>query len=119
MGYSCNKCPDEIPCYDCEIKALTAERDSLRKRVEELEGKAKMVDDLDYLRENEGAFVEIHCDNPEFDNSYDDCSIMIADDWTNDEELIIGGKNLADCLAKAAQMKRKANQPAPHEGEEG
>lgn len=77
-----------------------AERDRLRG----------IVDPLEELRANEGASVLVICDNPSFGGP--GCAIEVTDQWTQCSDQRITGDNLADCLAKAVQMKRAAEAAA-------
>lgn len=66
-------------------------------------------DAIDRLRANEGASVEILCDNPDF-NGQPNCAIQVSDDWTGTDWNFrrFEGDTLAECFAKAEEAKAAA-----------
>jgi hypothetical protein len=70
-----------------------------------------IVEPLNRLRANEGASVEILCDNPE---GPPNCAIRVSDDWTGDEWdwKRFEGETLAECLSKALEAKVTAEKEA-------
>lgn len=83
-----------------------AEFETLEK---ELVAFRAIVEPLNRLRANEGASVEILCDNPDF-NGKPNCAIQVSDDWTGTDWNFrrFEGDTLAECFAKAEEAKAAA-----------
>ncbi len=65
---------------------------------------AEMLEHLEYLREEEGASVEIYCDNPEYDGP--NVKVALTGSATNWSEREFGGDNMVAALRAATAWLR-------------
>lgn len=97
-------------------------QDVLMQRIgkadKELEQLQATMADLDYLRNREeGAGVDITCDNPG-DNDLPNCQIVISPNLEGEwRDLAFRGKTVPDCLCEAARQCREADTQAGEDGE--
>ena len=87
----------EPACVSCS--------DALRRRIAELEG---VVKPLNELRQVEGVVIHVFCDKPDFDASQPDAAVEISDwrfGWSNKR---FTGDTFAKALQSAVEATREA-----------
>ena len=104
---------DTIEHWKIRVGALCRERDELRQRLDELEDADTQERDeawgiINTLRAEEGAFVTIYCDNPDF-NGQPNSKISVCASWTNWEEMMFGGDSVIEAL-RSAKSRMEATQ---------
>jgi len=65
----------------------------------------RIVHLIDELREHEGAYVQISCDNPEPDTKQDQACVVVCDDWTDWKERSFYAETVLAAL-QAAKFQR-------------
>lgn len=60
---------------------------------------------IDELREHEGAYIQISCDNPEPETRQDQACVTVCDDWTDWQERTFYAETVLDAL-HAAKLQR-------------
>jgi DNA polymerase IIIc chi subunit len=66
-----------------------------------LKAKADAFDALERLRANQGAGVELTCDNEETDAANQVVTVSVTDEWTNWQPRSFTGRTLIDAIENA------------------